>query len=259
LPVARALARLTGATLHLVHVDELALPAQQALRRLGLGAERAGNVVLYQTSGDPAEQILRRAAEMNSEAIIMCMYTGQKEPVGGLGKVGRTVVCNAPCPVVLVPPARGYRTLVLHHVLMPYDGTPTTAAGFNPAFEIAQRAHADLLVLHAVTPGRRDTLEPGSMSAPLYVDQAQHDWPAWTDAFSRRALSSRHAARTLKTRVVLAVGQPGAEVVRRAREENADLIVLAWRGNLEGTRAAVIRAVVHEATCPLLLYRINEK
>jgi nucleotide-binding universal stress UspA family protein len=257
LPVARALARLTGATIHLVHVDELALPAQQALRRLGLGAQRAGNVVLHQTSGDPAEEILRRAAEMNSAAVVMCMYTGKKEPAGRLGKVCRVVACNAPCPVMLVPPARGYRPLLLRHVLVPYDGTPTTAAGFNPAFEIAQRAHADLLVLHAVTPGRRDTLEPGSMSAPLYIDQAQHDWPAWMDVFSRRAFSSRHADRTLKTRLVLAVGQPGAEVVRRAREENADLIVLAWRGNLEGARAAVIRAVVREATCPLLLYRIN--
>jgi nucleotide-binding universal stress UspA family protein len=257
LPVARALARLTGATIHLVHVDEPALPAQQALRRLGLGAQRAGDVVLHQTSGDPAEQILRRAAEMNSAAIVMCMYTGQKEPAGGLGTVGRAVVCNAPCPVVLVPPARGYRPLILHHVLMPYDGTPTTAAGFNPAFEIAQRAHADLIVLHAVTPGRRDTLEPGSMSAPLYIDQAQHDWPAWMNVFRRRALSSRCADRSLKTRVALVVGQPGGEVVRRAREENADLIVLAWRGNFEGPRAAVIRAVVREATCPLLLYRID--
>src|SRR5688572_14544998 len=189
LPVARALARLTRATIHLIHVAEPTLSAQEALHKLGLGVHQVRNVVLDQSSGDPAEVILHRAEEIKSACIVMCMYTGQREPAGGLGSVGRAVVCNAPCPVVLVPPARGHRPLLLHHLLVPYDGTPTTAAGCRPAFGIAQRAKADLLVLRVVTAGRRAALEPGSFGVPLYIDQAQHDWPAWTDEFVRRALS----------------------------------------------------------------------
>jgi nucleotide-binding universal stress UspA family protein len=257
LPVARALAQLTRATIHLVYIAEPTLPAHEALHKLGLGAHRVRDAVLHQASGDAAEGIIRWATEINSACIVMCMYTGQTEPTGGLGSVARAVAHSAPCPVVLVPPARGRQPFLLEHILLPYDGTPTTAAALDPALEIAQLAKAELLVLHVVTPGRCYAGEPGSVSAPRYVDQPQHDWPAWSHAFLRRAFSSRGVDQKLKLRVALAVGKPEAEVVHWARDQHIDLIVLAWRGHFEGARAAVVKAVVREAPCPLLLLRVT--
>jgi nucleotide-binding universal stress UspA family protein len=256
LPVARVLAELAQGVIHLAHVAEAILPAQEVLHKLGLSARDARDAVVHQAAGDPAEAIARLAREQQSALIVMCMYTGQKEPSGGLGSVGQAVLRTAPCPVVLVPPARGHQPLLLQHILLPYDGTPTTAAALGPALEIAQRAKAELLVLHVVTAGTPLPAEPGSISAPRYVDQAQHEWPAWTRGLLRRACLSQDLDRKLKLRVALAVGEPGAEIVRFARDHRVDLIVLGWHGQIEPARAAVVKAVIRDAPSPLLLLRV---
>lgn len=257
LPVARVLAKLTRATVHLVYIAESTVPPQQVLHKLGLGVHHARSAVVHQASGDPAEGIVRWATEIKSACIVMCMYTGQTEPTGGLGSVGQTVVRNAPCPVVLVPPARGQQPLLLQQILLPYDGTPTTAAAFGPALAIAQRAKAELFVLHVVAAGTPPPAEPGSVTAPRYVDQAQHEWPAWTHEFLRRACALRGVKRKLKLRLALAVGEPGGEIIRFARDQNVDLIVLAWHGQPVAARAAIVKTVVREAPCPLLLLRVT--
>jgi nucleotide-binding universal stress UspA family protein len=256
LPVARVFAELLHGVIHLAHMAEAVLPPQELLHKLGLSADEARDAVVHQEGGDPAEGIARLAREQRSALIVMCMYTGQKEPTGGLGSVGRAVLRIAPCPVVLVPPARGRQPLLLQQILLPYDGTPTTATAFGPALELAERADAELLVLHVVAAGTPRPAEPGSLSAPRYVDQPQHEWPAWTRGLLRRACSSQDLERKLKLRVALAVGEPGAQIVRFARDHHVDLIVLGWHGQIEPTRAAVVKAVLREGPSPLLLLRV---
>jgi nucleotide-binding universal stress UspA family protein len=257
LPVARALAKLTRASIHLVHIAEPTLPPQEALHKLGLGVHGVRSTVLHQASGDPAHGIVHWATEIKSACIVMCMYTGQSEPANGLGSVSRAVMCNASCPVVLVPPVRSRQPYLLKHILLPYDGALTTAAALGPALEIAQLAKAELLVLHVVTPGICSAVDPGSVSAPLYVDQPQHEWPAWSRAFLRRALCARPLARKVKLRVALAAGKPEIEVARWAGDRRVDLLVLAWRGQYEAARAAIVKTAIREAPCPVLLLRVN--
>ena len=256
LPVARALAKLTRATIHLVHIGEPTLPPQELLAKLGLDVHAIRSAILHQSSGDPAESIVRQATEIRSACIVMCMYTEQTEPTGRLGSVAQAVVRSASCPVILVPPVRGHQSLLLRHILLPYDGTPTTASALGSALEIAERAKAELLVLHVVTAGTRFAGEPGFISAPCYVDQAQHEWPAWSREFLRRACCSRGVGAKLKLRVVLAVGKPEMEVLRCAREQHVDLIVLAWHGQLDAARAAIVKPLLRDAPCPLLLLRV---
>src|SRR5918996_1104744 len=94
LPVARALAKLTRAAVHLVYIAEPTVPPQQVLHKLGLGVHHVRSAVVHQASGDPAEGIMRWATEIKSACIVMCMYTGQTEPTGGLGSVGQGVGRN---------------------------------------------------------------------------------------------------------------------------------------------------------------------
>ena len=126
----------------------------------------------------------------------MCKHSGA-ERGKMLGRTAMKVLHDAPCPVVLVPPERGATPWHLHHVLVPHDGTPTTSAALQPAAELAERGRAELLVVH-VTDIRAAPAEPGSLTTPRYVDQPQHEWPAWTSEFvkpSRMRLPARPLAR----------------------------------------------------------------
>jgi nucleotide-binding universal stress UspA family protein len=259
LPVARSMAEVEHATVHIIHIAEAALPPPVLLGKLGLAVEDTRGSVIDQAGGEPAERIVRLARERESSYIVLCTHTGAARPAGELGRVARQVLLTAPCPVVLVRPGRGPRPLELRHVLLPCDGTPTTAAAVGPALALADRAGAEVTALHVAAAGPARTAEPGTVTAPRYVDQPQHEWPAWRQAFLHPICCRLDARQAARLRLVLVVGNPGEEIVRFAREHPVDLIVLAWRGMLEPKRAAAARAVLGAAPCPILFLRIHEK
>jgi trehalose/maltose hydrolase-like predicted phosphorylase/nucleotide-binding universal stress UspA family protein len=151
------------------------------------------------------------------------------------------------------PPERGSVPWDLQHVLVPHDGTPTTSAALQPAAEIAEHAGAELLVAH-VTDVKPAPAEPGSFTTPGYVDQPQHEWPAWSNEFAQR-LACICPLGHLHVRIFLAHGNPAAEIMRLAKEQSTDLIILAWRGVWEYPRAAIFKQVMGEARCPIMVVR----
>jgi len=170
-----------------------------------------------------------------------------------LGNTATNVLRHAPCPVVLVPPGHGLSAWHLHHVLVPHDGTPTTSAALRPAAELAERASAELLVAHVTDIGAAPA-EAGSLTTPRYVDQPQHEWPAWTSEFVKR-LACVCPLGHLHVRLVLARGNPAAEIVRLAKKQSTDLVVLVWRGKWEVPHATTLKAILHKARCPIMVLR----
>ena len=71
-----------------------------------------------------------------------------------------------------------------------------------------------------------------------------------------RAPCLRLLPRGLRVRLLLGRGRPAAEIVRVAREQSTDLIVLAWKGKWAGKHAATLKAVVREASCPTMVAHI---
>ncbi|MEN6497345.1 MAG: universal stress protein [Thermoguttaceae bacterium] len=256
LPVARLIAELEHAALHLVHISDQTQPARELLSHLQLNAEDVRGVILDQGSGNPADEIVRIASQQKSPYIVMCTHTGQKDPISELGVVATEVVHMAPCPVILVPPDPSRQLTHLRHVLLPHDGTPTTAATAGPALEFVERTDAELIVLHVTAAGSTQPMEPGSMTAPRYVDQAQYEWPSWVHEFLERAHCPQE--QTSRLRMALAVGETGEEINRFARDNHIDLIVCGWHGTLNAEHAGAIRSVLHEPPCPLLLLRLGE-
>jgi nucleotide-binding universal stress UspA family protein len=257
LSVARSLAELVHARLHLVHIAESILPLWELLHKLGLTEDDVRGSVVEQAGGDAAASIVRLAREPAYASIVMCSHTGEQAPVGDMGGVAREVLCMATCPIVLVPPAWDQRSWSLRRILVPYDGTPTTAAAIGPALELAGRADAELMVLHVASVGAVPSAEPGAITAPRYVDQAHHEWPAWVHEFLQRACYAVPTERRPPLRLSLAVGESGAEIVRTARDCYAHLIVLGWHGHLENDRALTAKAVIREAPCPILVLRAS--
>lgn len=259
LPVAKTLAELEKAVLHVVHVAEPILPPREMLHKLGLTSEQLRGSVIDQTIGAPAEGIVRIARDLHCLFIVMCTHTGMVEPSGELGPVAEETLRLSPCPVVLVRPERGLRPWTLQRILLPHDGTPSTAIAIGPAADLAYKARAELDVLHVAVPGAGRAIEPGTFAAPRYLDQPQHEWPAWTREFLDRLRRLGRAPTEVRLRLFLARGEPGAEIVRFATERNSDLIVLGWHGHLEAERAATMKKVICDALCPVLVVRVASK
>lgn len=258
LPVARVIADLQGATLRIVHVAEPAMPPQVLLDRLGLTTDQFRGSVLEQASGPPAARIVGVAGQRQRTMIVMCVHTGMGKTGGDLGSVAEAVLRGAPCPVVLVRPERGLEPWALRTMLLPHDGTPTTAAANHSTFQLAEQAGAELIVLHIAAGQDRPPVEPGTFGASRYMDQPQHEWSAWTDEFLERLCCLGDAPATIRIRLLVAHGEPDIEIVRVAREHASDLIVLAWRGRFEAQRAATLKAVIRDAPCPVLVLRAEE-
>ncbi|MBI4498330.1 MAG: universal stress protein [Chloroflexi bacterium] len=257
LPVAQALAELEGAMLHVVHVAEPVLPPRELLAKLGLTPERLRGSVIEQEVGAPAAGIVKAAREWQSVLVVMCTHTGLDKARGQLGSVAEATLYDAPCPVALVRPERGLEPWTVRRVLLPHDGTPVSAAAIGPAADLAHRAQAQLDVLHVSAPGAARPVEPGTFAMPRYLDQPQHEWPAWAREFLERLRGLGHLPAARRLHLFLAKGDPGTEVVRFARDHQSDLIVLAWRGHLEAARAATVKAVIGDTPCPVLVVRVE--
>lgn len=256
LPVAQVLAELQGAILHIVHVGQPILPPQELLNKLGLTPKQFHGMVLDQETGRPAAGIVAAAQEWQSLQIALCTHTGPAGPHATLGPIAEEVLNEAPCPVVLVRPERGIQPWALRRMLLPHDGTPISAVAIGPAADLAHLAGAALDVLHVGVPGAALSTEPGTMLGPRYLDQPQHEWPAWAHEFLDRFRGLGHVPTDMKLDLFLTMGEPGAEVVRFAREHESDLVVLGWRGHLEVERAATMKSVISDAPCPVLIVRV---
>jgi nucleotide-binding universal stress UspA family protein len=255
IPVAQHLAGLLHATVVLLHVGDDMLAQGTLVERMSLSAGDVQGFVIEQRPGTAADVIVREAAGWHAAMIVMCPQVRTDIRSRTFGHVADAVLRAALCPVVLVPPARGRRPWSLRQVLVPHDGTPTSAATIAPAADLAVTAAAELVVLHVATPVRAQRVEPGTFGVPRYVDEPQHEWGAWTQEFVDRLRAIGRARSDIRIRLVLAEGEAGAAIVRLARE--SDLVVLGWRGMLEPGRALTMQRVIHDAACPVIIFRLR--
>ncbi|MGX2040455.1 universal stress protein [Methylocaldum sp. MU1018] len=203
--------------------------------------------------GEPAQGIVRTAAERRSVCIVLAMREGGTMPGSGLDPITEGVLREMPCPVVLVPPERGPAPWRIRQVVLPQDGTPETARALGPAIMLAGRTGANLLVLHVSGAHSVPPRAPGTLTPPQYVDQPQHEWPAWVQEFLERVSSLSGEPVKSGIRLFMVQGEPGPEIVRFTRVHEADLIVLSWRGKLAPHCAHTLRHVLRYAPCPILV------
>ena len=255
MPVARGFAELLHATVAVLHVTDDALAGTALVERMKLSCEDARGLVVERRPGAAAAVIINEAAERNAAMIVMCPQIRTDLKSRALGSVAAAVLRDAPCPVVLVPPARGRKVWALRRLLVPHDGTPTSAATIGPATAFASMAAAELVVLHVATPDGNRPTEPGTMVFPRYIDQPQHGWPAWAKEFLDRLRAVGGARDDVEIRLAVAQGEAGEAIIDFARQ--SDLIVLGWRGVLEPDRARTLRRVIRDTICPVIVFRLD--
>jgi hypothetical protein len=90
------------------------------------------------------------------------------------------------------------------------------------------------------------------MAPPRYVDQPQHEWPAFSAEVIQRFIGCiGHELAGIPVRLFLGAGRPGAEILHYARELAPDLIALMWQVGPE----TVLREVLSGARQPILVVR----
>lgn len=234
------------------------LEAAEVPEHVGLPHEDLRGVVLHVATGDPDEALAGAlTAQAAAYVVVGSAPLAAPEEQLGLGELAERALEIATCGVFLVGlAAPGPR---VRRILLPLDGTPSTAAAITPAGHLARSLEADLDILlvgeahpHAAPPDR----EPGALVPPVYMDQPHHEWPAFSEEFLQRFVGNiGHCPPEVPARFYLGAGEPAPEILRFANQLGSDLLVLVWHGDLSEHHGAVFREVVRSAPCPVLVLR----
>ena len=251
----RRIAETIHGTLHGLFVWPWHIAPRDVPRLLEIDPDALRGMVLDVVVGDAAERIAECSRTRKGAFLVLPVDSEGPDPCG-LGPVAAQALLNCGSGVIIVRPGSAPRCLA--RVLVPLDGTPSTAAAIAPAGELARLVGASLdivMVDHAELP-TPVPVELGTMVTPQYVDQPQHEWPAFSQEFLARFLGAiGHVPHGVPTRFFLRAGDPAAEILRAASELESDLIALVWHGGCEGEQGRVFRRVLRDADLPVLVLR----
>ncbi|MBV9180476.1 MAG: universal stress protein [Acidobacteria bacterium] len=253
IPVACKLAETYAATLHVTYVGERRLEAREIACNLGFSTEQRHGAVFDDVSGDALGRVSKMTAQLSRPLIVMSTQTGRPAAdKDRFASITESVVATRPERMVLLTPDPSPQPWVLSRILLAHDGTPTSTPATCPAAELAQLSGAEVIALHVAARGHERPREPGSLQAPRYLDQPQHEWPAWAEEFMNRVLASGASPTAIQFQLAVTSGRPGSEIAELARERLVNLVVMAWHGHWDHQTCAT-RVVIQASGCPVLL------
>jgi nucleotide-binding universal stress UspA family protein len=246
IPLARLAASQLGAGVEVLHI----VSAAGEPRLTDTTGLRVHRIV-----GDPADEIVRIASDPAVALMVLTTHGHAATSGARLGHVAERVIANSTVPLLLVRPEAAAQMHVrpLRRLLVPLDGTPSTARALHHIATLLRRLDASLDLLLIAAPSTQ-AMERGSIGVPRYIDQPQHELPEWADeVYERLCVCCAGLGADIPTQVFVAHGAIGDEVIRIATAHEHDAIVLVRRSHLEPRRAQVLREVLARTPCPILL------
>ena len=129
--------------------------------------------------GDPAEQILRVAKDLNVGLIVMTTHGRGALGRWAFGSVADAVTRTSPVPVFVIRPREGDTDIapVIQRVVVPLDGSPLAEEALLTATSLAQRLHVPA---HLVTAIDVTKLLPVEMmpTGPSTRRSTRRRWPS---------------------------------------------------------------------------------
>lgn len=145
--------------------------------------------------------------------------------------------------------------LPFQKILCPTDFSEPALTALKRAEELARHFGAEIIVAHVIPP------VPGPHSFPDPQANFNFDLPLYQQELAIHAekvlkeLVSHQVSPEVRTRDLVTTGEAAPEILRVARQEHVDLIVIASHG-LTGWRrlvfGSVAEKVVRQAPCPVL-------
>jgi len=227
------------------------------------GAEQSGvGVEVLIESGQPARQILNRAAALPADVIVLGTHgTGGFEHLM-LGSVAEKVLRKATCPVFTVPPHASFvRGAAFKTLVCAVDFSEWSIAALDEACALAEDTGGSVTAVHVIEWPWHETPAPHVEGIPAEQAAALLDYRRYLETMAKSRLDAvkesvgRGRCR-IDTRVVH--GKPYAELLCAVEREHADLIVIGVHG-----RSALdvfffgstTHQVVRRAPCPVLTLR----
>lgn len=215
-------------------------------------------------SGHPADEISRICGELKVDLVISATRgrSGFKRFL--IGSVTGRLMRTLPCPLLVVqsieeaPDAPGDQEFRMRRILVGCDFSEDSQLAFQYGVSLAQEFQAELHLAHVIEPSvYRDLLKP----APSVVEDLRE---ALRDALNEKLESmvpdEAFSWCTLKT--TLLAGYPHEELIKYARLNKIDLIVLGIRGH-GMVETLLIGSTTDRLTvrspCPVLCVRPMEK
>ena len=140
------------------------------------------------------------------------------------------------------------------HILVALDFTDSASSVLNRAIEIRNLYDAELTLLHSVECS--EAIYTGDLVVPLEVGLCEELAEQAETKLAELATSNN----LTKTSTVVTEGVPKQEVLRVAKEKNADLIVLGSHGRhgLQLLLGSTANGVLHMAECDVLAVRVRD-
>ena len=258
---ARSLSLLLDLAINIIFVSDDELSTEEIMKKLGLDYDYLPHFMITQKKGAASKVILEES--LRASYIVMSTHGETKDLSKFTGSTACEIIVGSKIPVLLVRPDQ-----VLDHmdniwkpkkILIPLNGYPGAAQALKPLIELIIKTNSEVDLLHVAEISAEDTSKPGGLKVPYYEDSPHYEWPSWSQEFFRRFCQILRNHNHIEFALSLSKGDPAEEILGFASENNNDLIAMAWHGKLGHLRAATLRKVVSEASCPILLIKIIEE
>ncbi len=243
-------------------VDETVVKARQLERAAAerLAAQASERLLSHNVTaepetleGKPSEVILRRAAELPVNLIVIGARGLSAPEEFLLGSTAHKLAHYAECSVLVARPLEREQPLT---VILAADGSPKAqrAAELLCAFSLPQWAEVIVVGVAEIALGLTGDGRQSITDVPGEVMQALLDAAEARVADAVEHLSDCGA----QVRSVIRLGHPAGEILKAAKEQDADLIVVGARGQTRSTPlplGGVAQKIVKYAPCSVLVAR----
>jgi nucleotide-binding universal stress UspA family protein len=223
-----------------------------------LTAETGLTVDTALLDGPISDTLTTFAAARHADLIVMTTHGRGAFGRFWIGSVADELIRQSCVPTLLVRPQEEQpsQPIAIHRVLIPLDGSPLAAQILRPAASLARLMHADLTLVQVI--------EPLHVPGSTMIDAAdlKHQYINSRCAEAQAYLAGLAAplrAQGLKIEThALVGGHVANDMLRFAREYNADLIALATHGRGGVQRlmlGSVADKIIRGADGPVLVYR----
>lgn len=207
--------------------------------------------------GPVVRQILHDALELPADLIVMGTHGHGGFERLLLGSVTEKVLRKAPCPVLTVPPAAPdapESPQPFQSIVCAVDFSPSSLKALDYALLLAQESGRRLIVLH-VFDWEEDQLKPPAFDQEARSLRREHQQDVLQKLHDAVPADARDWC---ECRELTTIGRPHEEIVRVAKAEGADLIVIGAHGRRVADLflfGSTTNQVVRHATCPVLTIR----
>lgn len=235
-------------------------PLGELEEELRLFAERGGaaevRMDLRIREGAVVPMILEEARTIGADLIVIGTHGRSGVDRLLLGSVTEKVLRKAECAVMTVPPADRTATPApaVRTIVCAVDFSPVSVNVIGYALSLGQEVQTTLLLTHVVDWPTDRAMSPG-------VELESAAYRGRVVDYSRvklQALVPGDARAWCRAEELVTVGRPHEEIVRLARDRDADFIVMGVHGRSALNLAlfgSTVNQVVRHASCPVVTVR----